>query len=299
MRNLRPRALAAALAALLCACGDESKPSRSTPAAPAAPVAATGPAPATSAAPASAKPTAAPAEKPRLISDQWYRTTENGQPSGWFHVRWTRSQYAGKPTVHDRTESFSSSTRMMGRIADSFESRDYSDLERTEDGLLLHLETRNLQGDRETATTADWTGKGYESTSRVNGMEEKRSVACESPCPVDPEAFLTRKIQRGEVAVGGHFEYAAPNYVGARMDTVALDVQARETLTLSAGKFDCFRVTERVAGAPFQSTWWFDQTGVLRRQASERSQIESATESEARDVREGGATNRPTTRRFR
>jgi transglutaminase-like putative cysteine protease len=204
-------------------------------------------------------------------------------------VIWTRSTYEGKPSVHDRTESFSSTTRMMGGHPDAFVVHNYSDLDRTEDGLELHIETRTLQGDRITDGARTWTGSGYEWTSHAAGMEEKRVVASDAPCPVDPEAFLSAKLQRGEVKVGAHYEYKTPNFEGSRLDTVALDVEARETITVPAGKFDCLRVKEKVTGAPGAATWWFDGTGVLRRQTSGRSEIVAAGERAARDLQEGGA----------
>jgi transglutaminase-like putative cysteine protease len=299
MRTLRSRIAGIVALALLGACGRDPEPAAPPP----APVAAVpSPAPvvetprATATAPLDA-PTAPPSptttapsvEKPKVLSEQWYRTLHDGEPSGWYHVTWTRSTYEGKPTVHDRTESFSSMTRMMGDHPDAFVSHNYSDLERTEDGLHLRTETRTVQGDRLTDALIVWTGSGYELTRHAAGMEEKRAVASGAPCPVDPEAFLSAKLQRGEVAVGARFEYRAPNFEGARLDTVALDVEARETITTPAGKFDCLRVKERVVGAPGDATWWFDATGVLRRQTSGRSEIVSSTEREAREVREGGA----------
>jgi transglutaminase-like putative cysteine protease len=300
MRTLRPRVAESALALLLAACGPDSSPA----AKPATPPAATSPAPVAPApSPTPPKPAPAPAvetphvaapapaaaERPRVLSDQWYRTLSDGQPSGWYHVIWTRSTYEGKPTVHDRTESFSSTTRMMGGHPDSFVVHTYSDLERTEDGLWLHVESRTIQGDRLTDGATTWTGSGYEWTNHVAGMEEKRVVACDAPCPVDPEAFLSAKLQRGEVKVGAHYEYKTPNFEGSRMDTVSLDVEARETITVQSGKFDCLRVKEKVTGAPAQQTWWFDGAGVLRRQSSGRSEIVASTERAARDLNEGGA----------
>src|SRR5882724_3333928 len=104
MRRLRPPTLAL-FALLVCASCGEAPPT--------AAAAATAAPPATTATSAAAKPAAAP-EKPNLLSDQWYRTIDDGQPSGWRHVRWTRSTYEGKPSIHDRTESYSSTTRQMG-----------------------------------------------------------------------------------------------------------------------------------------------------------------------------------------
>jgi len=302
MRTLRPRAVGMLLVALVAACG--RSPAPATPAAepPAKTSPAAAPTPAAAAAPAT-KPAPAPpaeapraaaaapavAERPHVLSDQWYRTLQDGQPSGWCHVTWTRSTYEGKPSVHDRTESFSSTTRMMGGHPDAFVVHTYSDLDRAEDGAWLHMETRTLQGDRLTDGATTWTGAGYEWTNHAAGMEEKRVVACAAPCPVDPEAYLSAKLQRGEVAVGAHYEYKAPNFEGSRLDKVSLVVEARESITVPSGTFDCFRVKEQVTGSPGQSTWWFDATGVLRRQTSGRSEIVASTERVARDLREGGA----------
>jgi hypothetical protein len=178
---------------------------------------------------------------------------------------------------------------MMGNHPDAFVVHSYSELDRTEDGLWLHVETRTIQGDRLTDGATTWTGSGYEWTSHAAGMEEKRAVACAAPCPIDPEAFLSTKLQRGEVAVGAHYEYKTPNFEGSRLDTVALDVEARESITVPAGRYDCLRVKEKVTGAPASATWWFDGTGVLRRQTSGRSEIVAAGERAARDLQEGGA----------
>jgi transglutaminase-like putative cysteine protease len=297
-------ALAAAIG-----CGKDAGPQQAAAAAPAvpspadamaaaAPPTATPPAPAVPAdavaatAPraASAPAAAAPASDPsRLISDVWYRTLDDGQPSGWLHVRWTRSTWEGKPSIHDRTEGFSSSTRQMGGSEDRFESRSYSDLERTEDGLLLRLEARGIQAGRLSESVQTWTGKSYEWTNRVAGLEEKRTVACDAPCPVDSEAFLSKKLKAGEVVVGGSFEYKAPNFLGERLDTVSLRVDAKEKVKTPAGEYECFRVVERVVGTPGDQTWWLDASGVVRRIRSGRRETVSATEQQARNLEDGGA----------
>ncbi len=278
--------------AFAAACGRE-EPSAAPPAAPPAAVApAPAPVPlAAPAAPTAKNATQAPATKaaPRVLSDQWYRRLQDGQPAGWSHVKWTPSTYEGTSTIHDRTEFFSSTTRRMGGSEDTFESRSYSDLERTDDGLVLKMEVRAVQGDRITESIQVWNGKGYDLTTRVAGLEEKHSVECDAPCPADSEAFLSKKLQAGAVTVGATFEYKAPNFEGKRLDTVTLRVEAKETLRLLCGEFECFRVVESVAGVPATSTWWLDTAGVVRKIHSGRSQTISTTQSQARDMREGGA----------
>ena len=224
-----------------------------------------------------------------LLSEVWYRTLDDGQPSGWLHVRWTRATWDGKPSIHDRTEGFSSSTRQMGGSEDRFEARSYSDLDRTEDGLILRMESRGVQAGRLSDSLQVWTGKGYELTSHVAGMEEKHAVDCDAPCPVDSEAFLSTKLKDGKVEVGQTYEYKSPNFLGKRLDTVTLRVDAKEKVTTPAGQFECFRVVERVAGTPAEQTLWLDATGVFRRLRAGSRDIVSATESQARNLEEGGA----------
>jgi transglutaminase-like putative cysteine protease len=273
---------------------------------PAAPPVATKPVPAaTSPSPASVaaapapkqappKAAAAPA-KPAVVSDQWYRSLQDGQPRGWKHVKWTRSTWKGKPTIHDHTEDYSSTTRRMASISHSFESHTYTDVERSEeDGLLYELKLRDVQntenGDRESDEIRTWTGSGYESTSHTTGMEEKHAFACEAPSPSDAEAYLASRIAAQQVAVGAKFEYKVVNLRAERLDTVHLDVEARETVTAPAGKFDCFRVKQTVSGAPASDLFWLDaRTGVFRRIVGGRDEWISATEAQAKDVREGGA----------
>ena len=277
---------------LVAACGrDEPFAPRGFPppaqAATAAPSAASA---AEATATAEAPPAAARSTAPgTIVSDQWYRTLQDGQPSGWRHVTWTWSTYEGKPTIHDRTEGFSSTTRQMGGEADTFVARDVSDVERTEDGLLLRVETRAVQGDRDSDAVQVWNGKGYDLTSHVAGLEEKRSIECDAPCPVDTEAFLSARLQRGEVTLGQTFEYKTPNFRGRRLDTVKLRVEAKEKLTLPGGEFDCFRIVESVAGVPGDSTWWLDGAGVIRKLRAGRTQVVASTQSKARDLRDGGA----------
>lgn len=295
MRKIPGRWRFLLLVAAAVGCGREpAAPAAAPSSAPVAPPAIPAPADAVEATaprvPAPAKPVAPIAEQPsKLISDVWYRTLDDGQPSGWLHVRWTRSTWEGKPSIHDRTEGFSSSTRQMGGAEDRFEARSYSDLERTEDGLLLRLEARGIQAGRLSESVQTWTGKSYEWTNRVAGLEEKRTVACDAPCPVDSEAFLSRKLKAGEVSVGGSFEYKAPNFLGERLDTVSLRVDAKEKVKTPAGEFECFRVVERVAGTPGDQTWWLDATGVVRRIKSGRRETVSATEEQARNLEDGGA----------
>ncbi len=309
---------------LAASCGESPPPAAKAPApAPAARVPPPAP-PASAAAPAPSVPPPAPASEPSPaafaesdipsvdgrkvsggttsplpaatentqapLSEVWYRTLRDGQPTGWRHVVWTRSSFEGRPTVHDRTESFHSSTRRMGRMEDTFESREERDIERTEDGLLLRSDVSTTQaGDRVTRSVWTWTGKGYESTTTVAGSEERRTVPGDAPCPLDAESFLSQRVRRGEVAVGDEFEYRVPNFAGRRLDTVRLTVLGRERLRLAGGEYDCFRVKEAVDRAPGEATWWIDASGVVRRLAADRLETVASSEAEAKDLREGGA----------
>ena len=280
-------------------CGKDAAPQESAPSvvpqaaktipAPPDAVEAPRPAAAPAAAPAPAV-AAAPAPEPaKLLSEVWYRTLEDGQPSGWLHVRWTRSTWEGKASIHDRTEGFSATTRQMGGSEDRFEARSYSDLERTDDGLVLKMEQRAVQAGRLSESVQTWTGKGYEWTGHEAGLEEKRSVVCEAPCPVDSEAFLSTKLKAGKVEVGQTYEYKSPNFLGSRLDTVTLRVDAKETVKAPSGEYPCWRVSERVAGTPAEQTLWLDGDGVARRILSGRREVVSATEQQARNLEEGGA----------
>jgi transglutaminase-like putative cysteine protease len=179
----------------------------------------------------------------------------------------------------------------MGGEADTFEAREYSDLDRTEDGLVVRVESRGVQADRVSESVQSWNGKGYDLVSRVAGLEEKHAVACAERCPTDTEMYLSKMLQDGRVAVGAHLEYQTPNFLAGRLDTVSLAVEAKEKLSLPGGEFDCFRVIETVSGAPAdaKTTWWLDSAGVLRRLRSGRLEIVASTQAKARELRDGGA----------
>ena len=243
----------------------------------------------TAAAEATKPDTAKAAERTGLVSEVWYRSFQDGQPSGWRHVRWTRKVEGGRALIHDRTEGYTATTRDMGGESDTFEARDVSETERTEDGMLLSMTSTYDQAGRVTTSSVKWTGTSYEATEEVRGLTERHTVTCDAPCPVDTESFLSLKLQRGEVKPGAHFQYRTPNYVGARLDTVDLAVAGREKVKLPDGVAECFRVTQTVGGRTDVATWWLDDSGVVRKLVDGRSSIEAASERTARDLRDGGA----------
>jgi transglutaminase-like putative cysteine protease len=277
MRYRRAPLLAILAAVLGASCGAE--PDAPAPSAPPASGAAT-----------PAAPPARPSPEPsNVLSDQWYRTIEDGQPSGWLHVRWTRGTYEGRPVVHDRTESFTATTRRMGGEADEFEMRTFADLDRSDDGLVWRFEVHEQQGGHMSDSVELWTGKGYEQTKHDAGGEEKHSVACDAPCSTDSEMFLSKKLAEGTVSVGQRYEYRFPNFVGSRLDTMELKVEAKESLALAGGAVECFRVAEHVEGAPVEATLWLDGKGVFRKRRDGPAQIVATTEARAKDLSEGGA----------
>lgn len=274
-----PTARAAFLLLLVAACGKAPTPDAAPSSSPAA-------APATTLAPA---PSPADATTPladlalgTLISDQWYDVREDGRKTGWFHSVWRRSELDGRPTIHDRTESASAETRLMGGIEDVFASQSVTDLERAEDGTLLRMRTERTEGDRTTTSETRRDGDSYVFTQVAAGRTERHVVKTAEAVPVDTEAFLAPRVRRGEIAVGGELTYAATNFAAERIETVRLRVEAREPVATRTGTAECWRVLERVDGRPGEATWWIDDRGIVARQRQGTTSIERTTESAAR-----------------
>lgn len=266
-------AAAFALASVLCACGDATE----TPVAPvASPHAAAGP---------SAPSPSAPAD---VLSDQWYEVFRDGRKTAWFHMVWTRSSFEGRPSIHDRTESVSASTRLMDGTEDVFEGRSVTDLERTEDGRLLLVLGESAIGDRVVAHETRWTGAGYRRTERVAGLEEVRDIPCAEPVPVDAEAFLAPLAQGGTLAVGATMEFPSLDFEARRLRAVRLEVQALDDVTTPGGSdggdgtVRCFRVRQTVEGRPGTTTWWLDLRGVLVKVVEGPTEIVRSTQERAR-----------------
>lgn len=264
---------------------DAGAPAPSAPSAPSAATSAGATAPPATPAPTPAPSAAAPTNPDApgaVISDQWYETKTDGQKNGWFHMVWTRSSVDGKPTIHDRTEHVTSSTRVMAGTEDVFSSRTVSDLERTDDGLLLSMRSVTTISDRADVSTIRFTGDGYEWTNEVAGLTQKKRVATNSPLPVDSEAFLTPYAKGGKLTTGMKLTYPAANYQAERLDTVELAVEDEELIATPVGRVMCRRVRETVAGRPGFSTWWIDGQGVLCRMKSGTTVIDRTTKEKAK-----------------
>jgi len=224
------------------------------------------------------------------LSDQWYDRMRDGQKAGWAHVVWTPSEFEGRPTIHDHTEFYAATTRLMGGVQDRFVSRTLIDVEREADGSLLWMREVGLQAGRKRVAETRWTGTGYAIVETVAGLEERRFVPSPAPVPTDTEAFLSARIVRGEVAPGQSYRIGAVNPQSEEIDTLELEIGELETLALPTGPAACFRVTERVEGRPFEATWWIDLKGVLRRQVRETTELISTTQERARDMPRHGVT---------
>jgi transglutaminase-like putative cysteine protease len=217
-----------------------------------------------------------------VLSDQWYETRTDERKNGWYHMVWTRSSVEGKPTIHDRTEHVTSSTRVMGGTEDVFSSRTVSDLERTDDGLLLSMRSVTTISDRADVSTIRFAGDGYEWTNDVAGLTQTKRVATATPLPVDSEAFLTPYAKAGKLTTGLKLTYAAPNYQAERLDKVELAVEDEELIATPVGRVMCRRVRETVAGRPGFSVWWIDAQGVLCRMKTGTTVIDRTTKEKAK-----------------
>lgn len=249
LRRLASTLLAVALAVVVpSACGDRDVPA----AAPAAP-----------AATPSAPTATAPATRGDVISDQWYEVREDGRKNAWYHMVWTRSSRGGVPTIHDRTEHVAAEIRRMDGIEDEFSSRSVTDLERDEQGRLLEMTSETTIADRVERTTVVHGDGRYRWTQTVAGLTERREVATADPLPVDAEAFLAPMARAGTLREGLKLSFPAANYLASRLETVELTVEASETIGLPEGDVRCWRVLERTAGRPGETTWWIDANGVL------------------------------------
>lgn len=261
---------------------DAAPANPAAPAAPAAPTApATSPAPAAAAAPTAPAPSN-PDAPGAILSDQWYETRTDDQKNGWYHMVWTRSSVDGKPTIHDRTEHVTSSTRLMAGTEDVFSSRTVSDLERTDDGLLLSMRSVTTISDRADVSTIRFTGDGYEWTNEVAGLTQEKRVATKTPLPVDSEAFLSPYAKSGNLTTGMKLTFPAANYLAERLDTVELAIEDEELIATPVGRVMCRRVRESVAGRPGFSTWWIDAQGVLCRMKSGTTVIDRTTKEKAK-----------------
>ncbi|MCE9634673.1 MAG: DUF3108 domain-containing protein [Planctomycetes bacterium] len=224
-----------------------------------------------------------------VLSDQWYAVREDGRKNGWYHMVWTRSTFEGKPSIHDHTTQFSSSTRVMAGMEDVFESESDTHLERTNDGRLLSLRSKTTQGDRVETTETVREGASYVWVYKVAGREERRTVAVPGLVPVDAEAFLAPIIRSGELQQGATFTFRSPNYLASRLETVNLWVRGQEDVTTPAGPARCWRITQTVTGRPGESTWWLDEQGVLTRLSEPPVSIERTTEDKAKLLDPEGA----------
>jgi transglutaminase-like putative cysteine protease len=228
--------------------------------------------------------------EPGLLSEKWYARFQDGQKSGWLHVRWTRSEFDGRETVHDRTESYDLSTRRMGSVEDRFEAGSVADLERTPEGRLLHQRSEVRQGGRVTVSEIEWTGSGYRLRSSGGGARDQREVACDEPTFVDTESFLHERVRSGTLEVGQTFEYSQPNFLAGRLDTTVVEVEGSELLSLATGPAECWRVRESVKGAPAQVRLWIDRHGIVRQLTAVSIRLVHTTAVRAKEIRGGGAS---------
>jgi transglutaminase-like putative cysteine protease len=259
---------------LLVACGED--PPTPPPPAPAA------------VAPAVVVPAVVEPAPDPAISEKWYAEFMDGQQTGWLHVVWTESEFEGRKTIHDHTESYTVSTRGGGGFLDRFEVAGIIDVERTVDGDLLTIRSEEIRGQRRQVTEQRFTGSGYTLTSEVAGLTEAHEVKCEGLLPTDAEAFLSKKIREGAVRPGEKLTYPSPNFLTGAMETVVLDIERLETLALPTGPCLCYRVRESMEGRPGESTLWLDEEGVLRKARTGRSLLVSTTRERAQEVTSGG-----------
>ena len=292
IRSRRFAGLAVLLIALLASCGEPEHGAGGSPTGTSTSAAPTSGTPAAGAAAASAWPATPLAALPMgtVISDQWYEVREDDRKSGWAHSVWTRSEFEGAPSIHDRTEFAHAETRDMAGSEDVFESETVSDLERTEDGMLLRVTTKTTQPGRTETSEVRREGDAYVSIDRVAGREERHVVATQDLVPVDTEAFLAPKVRRGEVSVGMKFSYPATAFLTGKLETVDLRVDGREDIATAAGSANCWRVIQTVAGRPGLATWWIDEHGVVARLRQGTSTTERTTESKARVLDASAAT---------
>ena len=197
---------------------------------------------------------------------RWYDNLQDGQKLGTLHVLWAPSTWKGKPTVRDTTTMTSTEARKMGGFTDVFRTTSTSTTERGEDGTFWwSSSTVTEAGNRKTTTETTWTGDGYESVTRLNGVEERHRVATTAPVPLDAESFLGPKIVRGEAKPGSTWTLKQLDMLGGRVAEEKLEVLGVEPGPSEAGDVPCTKVRQTDPETKSETLLWFDRDGALAR----------------------------------
>jgi hypothetical protein len=208
-------------------------------------------------------PGARAADEP--ATTRWYERLRDGKKISWSSVTWSVSTWQGKPTVHDRTEIVTRTTRDMAGHFDVFQDRTLIDLERGDDGTLWWLKIETVEAARRSVSEITWTGTGYESVSSVEDQTKKVTVPLEVPVMADAEAFLSRRARDGTLTAGEKLELRELDVEGRRADVKEIEVLGPEEVEAENGPVATVKVVIRHPKTGTEEWMWMDREGAYVR----------------------------------
>ena len=200
---------------------------------------------------------------------RWYETLREGKKTSWASVTWSVSTWEGKPTVHDRTEIVTRTTRDMAGHFDMFQNRVLIDLERGDDGTLWWMKTEVVEAKRRTTEEVRWTGTGYESVTSVEDQAKTVTVPLDAPVMADAEAFLSRRAREGTLTTGEKLELRGLDVEGRRADIQQIEVLGPEDVVGEDGPVATVKVVIRHPKTGNEQWMWMDREGAYVRSLSD------------------------------
>jgi len=127
------------------------------------------------------------ATDPNLLAERRYERLRRGARDATIHVRWFRAVRDGRPIVRDVTRTRSRAVRLMGNVSDVFESDETATALRTDDGDLISMESRAVQGDRTDAVDIERVEAGYDVRVAVGENEDRFTIPSAEPAKLDAD----------------------------------------------------------------------------------------------------------------
>lgn len=215
-------------------------------------------------------------------TERWYEIFRRGEKLGHSRVVWAPSTWESRKTLHDTTTITEKSVRNMLGLREVFELVMTIDLERDVDGTLWWMRTVVEEAGRTSVDELTWTGKGYESVSRLEGQEQRVFVPLDAPVMTDAEAFLSARIRAGEVKVGDRFDMRLLDVRARKARVIPVEILAREEVEDGGREpavegeappaIPCFKVRETDPETGSQSTMWIDEDGAFVRLVTDNGQ---------------------------
>lgn len=233
-------------------------PSAPPEAAPSAPVAVVDPAPATGS----------------VLAHRRYEVLLHGQRATTIDVVWTQEELDGRPVVKDVSRFRSRTVRDMAGVREAFESETVSTTIRTEDGILLSMDTVVAWPSRTDRDQVRPTDTGYAVVHRVGDQEETFEIAASGPAHVDTESFLGPMIRAGKATPGNRFRYDSLSLERRRLVPVEVEVIGADGTGL--------KVAETAEDR--RTLWWFDGEGAVVAQQAGDTTIRRADDLDPDDL---------------